>query len=114
MTTFQLFVANFKMMVRNRQTLFWALVFPIIFIVVFGLFNLDEITPSKVGLIDQAQNQSSQQVSEALNEIELLEILNKDELVAAQAELEQGDLDFILVLPKSFSFPTKEPQKLEL
>lgn len=111
---FTLFLANLKMMIRNRQTLFWALVFPIIFIVVFGLFNLDEITPAKVGLVDRAVNQSSKQVAESLDAIDLLELSERSDLTLAKEELERGDLDFVLVLPEGFSFPARKPQELQL
>ncbi|MFH0830830.1 MAG: ABC transporter permease [Parcubacteria group bacterium] len=101
-------------MLRNRQTLFWSLVFPIIFIVVFGLFNLDEIVPSKVGVVDRAINQSSAQITQALDEIELLEMLQRDDLDLAKQELSQGDLDFVLAIPEDFIFPATQTQKLEL
>ena len=39
---FSLIIANLKIIIRNRQALFWALVFPLIFVVVFGLFRIDE------------------------------------------------------------------------
>ena len=34
-------LANLKMMVRNRNTTFWALFFPLLLVVVFGLFEFD-------------------------------------------------------------------------
>jgi ABC-2 type transport system permease protein len=109
-----LFVANLKMIVRNRQTLFWALVFPIIFITVFGLFNLDEVAPAKVGFIDQAGNASSEQIRESLEKIELLELAPRSDVDQATTELAAGDLDFVLRVPASFSFPSDTAQELEL
>ena len=38
MLLFHLTIANLKMLARDRQALFWALLFPLIFVVVFGLF----------------------------------------------------------------------------
>ena len=37
MLLLHLTAANIKMIVRNRQSLFWAMAFPIIMLVVFGL-----------------------------------------------------------------------------
>lgn len=40
MTTMKkLFIASIKMLYRDKQALFWALAFPVIFTVVFGLFD---------------------------------------------------------------------------
>ena|SRR3990167_1822595 len=114
MTTFQLFVANLKMMFRNRQTLFWALVFPIIFIVVFGLFNLDEVSPSKIVIVDQSDNEASRQVISELGKIELLESQKNIDAENAKKTLEKGDVDFVLVFPSSFELPAKKTQSLTL
>ena len=38
-------LANLKMMARNRQGLFWALIFPLLLVVVFGLFDFRGVTP---------------------------------------------------------------------
>ncbi len=111
---FKLFIADLKMMFRNKQTLFWALLFPIIFIVVFGLFNLDKVVPAKVALIDQAKNASSKQIQESLAKIDLLEIQSRDAVEPAKDQLAKGDLDFVLVIPKGFTFPANKPQELQL
>jgi len=109
-----LFISNMKMMYRDKQTLFWALLFPIIFIVVFGLFNLDEITPAKIGFIDEAKNQSSQQIEDSLKQIDLLDLEERSEITSAKDELARGDLDFVLVIPASFVFPSSAQQELQL
>ena len=38
----KLFVASVKMLYRDRQALFWAMAFPVIFTVVFGLFDFTQ------------------------------------------------------------------------
>lgn len=37
-TLLKLFIADIKMLFRNRQALFWSLAFPLIFTIVFGFF----------------------------------------------------------------------------
>lgn len=110
----KLFVADVKMILRNRQTLFWSLVFPVIFITVFGLFNLDETVPAKIGFVDKAVNEFSEDIKESLSELEILEITDRDHVDSAKEELENGDLDFVLVVPEDFIFPVAEQQTLEL
>lgn len=41
MILFPLVGANLKILVRNRQALFWSMVFPLIFVTTFGLLKLD-------------------------------------------------------------------------
>lgn len=113
-TTFKLFVANLRMMLRNKQTLFWALLFPIIFIVVFGLFNLDKVTPANITLVDQANSTASHQITEALGQVDLLKVQTGDKVDAAKVALGKGDVDFVLVIPPGFALPANKVQTLTL
>jgi len=103
----KLFIANLKMLLRNRQTLFWAMVFPVLLIVVFGLFNLDEPPTSKLAVVDQASNAASENVVDALGEIETLEVSTAGDVDDAKQQLADGELDFVLVLPEQFSLPPR-------
>ena len=47
-------IANIKIMARNRQTTFWALFFPLILVVVFGLFDFSATSTSHIAIIDEA------------------------------------------------------------
>ncbi|MBI2936076.1 MAG: ABC transporter permease [Chloroflexi bacterium] len=99
-----LLVANLKMMVRDRQTLFWALVFPLIFVVVFGLFDVDRPSSSNMAVIDEANNQLSLSIREQLTQVELLNIdTSYASLEEAQEALRDGDLDYLLVIPQSLT-----------
>ena len=46
----KLFDASVKMIYRDRQVLFWALVFPIIFAAVFGLFGFEDAPEVEIQL----------------------------------------------------------------
>ena len=52
-------VANLKMMARDRQALFWALVFPFVLVMVFGIFDLGRGATSSIAIIDRANTDSS-------------------------------------------------------
>lgn len=105
MNTFiKLFIAEIKSTLRNRQALFWRLVFPIIFIVTFGLFKLDAIAASKMIVIDQANVEVSHKIIEGFKKIDFLKIESPAGLVdldQARAKLKRNELDFVLVLPSS-------------
>ena len=95
-----LLLANLKMLSRNRQATFWALFFPLIFVVVFGLFDFDGIGSSRVGVVAHGDSPASIQVIGGLAAIHALEVLEE---VGGEANgrllVEQGDLDYLLILP---------------
>ena len=95
----RLLLANLRMMVRDRQTLFWALIFPLIFVAVFGLVDFDGTGTADLAVIDLADNETSRQIASQLGGLELLTL--DDSYVSQQEALgaiEDGDLDYLLVL----------------
>ena len=42
---YQLFIASLKMVFRDRQSLFWALIFPVIFLGVFRIVSIEDYNP---------------------------------------------------------------------
>ena len=97
----RLIVANVKMMVRDRQTLFWALIFPLIFVVVFGLFDVGDPDPVDISIIDLAQSPLSKAIQAQISEIELLDI-SREFTTAEEARkaVEDGDLEYALIIPQ--------------
>ena len=96
-----LLVANIKIIVRDRQTLGWALLFPLIFVVVFGLFDLGGGPDAvELAVVDEADSVLSRALRERLTGVEFLEL---DDTYAAEEEaraaLEEGEVEFVLVIP---------------
>ena len=99
-------LANIKMMARNRQAIFWALFFPMMLVVVFGLFEVNGVGSANVRVIDQSEGRNSEHLLERLNEIEFLD-LDSDAMNLSE-ELEKvaaGDLGYLIVIPASFDDP---------
>jgi ABC-2 type transport system permease protein len=96
-----LFLANIKILVRNREALFWALAFPLIFVLAFGLFDLDGGSQSSFAIIDQSDSALSKALTENLAKVDSFHIQEEltDEAAALEA-LEAGDIDFVLVFPE--------------
>ncbi len=94
-------VASLKMYFRNRQAIFWALFFPLLIMIIFGILNFDRFNPPQVGLVDDAQNDASTALIDALRgdpDEPLIEItLGVRETLLE--ELTDGDLDAVFVLP---------------
>ena len=98
-----LIVANLKMLVRNRQALFWAVAFPLIFVVVFGLFQVGDFSTSSIGVVDDAQDPLSRQLVDQLRQVDQFEVEEFQDLEAAKEALEDGDLDNVLVIPQGLA-----------
>ena len=100
-------LANLKMMVRNRQTTFWALFFPLLLVVVFGLFEFDGFGSASLAVVDEAGTPNSQLLIQKLAELEFLQLQNPEEAdaageAAARAALAEGELDYLLLIPAGF------------
>src|SRR3972149_2807029 len=109
---FSLLRANLKMMMRNRQALFWALVFPLIFVVVFGLFRMDEVGETVIVVVDKSQDQVSQELIANLGSLEILELdLDLDEERARNA-LKEGETDFVLIIPEGLAEKLQGPSQV--
>ena len=69
-----LILANLKMMARNRQAIFWALFFPLMLVVVFGLFDFNGVGVADVAVIDQSGGPRAELFRERLEAIEFLDL----------------------------------------
>ena len=96
-----LLIANLKIILRDRQALFWALVFPLVFVTVFGLFDLDRSGSASLVIIDQANSEGSRTLSRKLAEIEYLNMdTSYASPIEAQEALQNGDLEYLLIIPE--------------
>ena len=102
--------ANLKMTVRNRQALFWALAFPLMFVGFFALvgsFAESSGAGASAAVIDRAQDDFSRRLIETLGEAGL-EIHPRSDEAAARAEMADGDLDYLLIIPAGVSSALRE------
>ncbi len=103
-----LVIANLKIMVRDRQTLFWALVFPLIFVIIFGLFDFEQSSTVDLAIIDQANSEGSRELSRKLSETEHLKVdARYASRIEAQEALRNGDLENLLIIPESAEAPSR-------
>ena len=103
-------IANLKMLGRNRQTVFWALFFPLILVVVFGLFDFTSASLSDIAVIDQANSPASQQLVSALGDIEILSLNpSPADTDSGRRMIADGDLDYLIVVPQGFAAPGDAP-----
>ena len=100
-------LASLKMYFRNKQAIFWALFFPLLIMVIFGLLDFGRYVPPSVGIADRAGNQVSTALIQALrggeeNPILNIEMGERDDLLA---KVTKGDLDAVFVIPEGFGDP---------
>ncbi len=96
-------VANFKMLARNRQAMFWAIVFPLIFVVVFGIFFADDTPTITLAVIDHANDDMSQRMVSELDRVEGLVFVQAANEADAREQIREGDLGFALVMPEGMA-----------
>lgn len=94
-------LANLKMMSRNRQAAFWALFFPLMLVVVFGLIDINAVGPGDLWILDQSGSPVSQQIREDLEAINLLTVSEYgDGEAQAHEAIARGDVDYLLIIPQ--------------
>ena len=94
---------NLKMMSRNRQATFWALFFPLMLVVVFGLLDIKGVGSPNLVLVDQANTEASKLLREQLAGIEFLGLeQTPTSESAARLRVAEGDLDYLLIIPVGF------------
>ncbi len=94
--------ANLKMMVRNRETAFWALFFPLMLVVMLGLFSKYGGSTMSLAVIDRAGTPQSQDLVQQISGVDFLTLEGAPVLSVAQRRIEDGTLDYLLVLPAGF------------
>jgi ABC-2 type transport system permease protein len=88
--------ASAKMIYRDKQALFWALAFPVIFAVVFGLFDFEQ-TPGE----DRPRRRDASPVYGAMERaggIDTFVVTERSELSASTTRLDDGDTDVVVAV----------------
>ncbi|OGF55668.1 MAG: hypothetical protein A2Z21_01565 [Candidatus Fraserbacteria bacterium RBG_16_55_9] len=104
MTYLKLFIASLKIIFRDRLTLFWGLAFPVMFVVIFGLFNFEGAGTARLAIIDQAGTDVSKQLIYAMRQIKFFKL--SDDVTSeadAKSALQNGKIEAAIIIPESFS-----------
>lgn len=106
MTTQKLIVANLKMFLRNRQSLFFTLIMPFIFIGIFGLIGFDKVPTIDLGVVTTNPSPTTTQFVDSLGKIDVLNIHRGSE-ADETAALKKGDRALVMIVPDNlFPDPT--------
>ncbi len=94
-----LFAANLRMITRNRQALFWALVFPLIFVTIFGLFRLDQAPTVNLLVVDHAGDSLSTALVQNLSNVPTFDVQAREDETKARDDVKNGNAGYLLVIP---------------
>ena len=99
-------VVSMKMYFRNRQALFWALFFPLLVMLIFGMMNFNGYNAPSVGVHDEAESEASRNLIKALqgDEEEVLKVSigTPEEILH---DLEFGESRAAIIIPKNYGVP---------
>jgi ABC-2 type transport system permease protein len=93
--------ASVKMLYRDRQALFWALAFPVIFTVVFGLFDFTASPEATFAVVTDRESPVSEALVDGLGRTESFTIETAGDLDRARGRLRDGEVDVVLAIPAS-------------
>ncbi|MFA6027750.1 MAG: ABC transporter permease [Patescibacteria group bacterium] len=98
----KLLLADLKMIIRNRHSLFWALFFPLIFTCIFGFFFGKNTTVGSVALINRSQTELANGFKTALTDSEIFKIKEETDEATAKDEVTKGTTSAVVVIPEKF------------
>lgn len=93
--------ANLKMLVRNRQALFFTLFSPLLIMVILGMIGFDRPPQFDVGLVTHQSQPATQQFVDRIKEFPTLKI-NEGSLEDQLKELRDGHLSIVIDVPADF------------
>ncbi len=95
----KLFVASMKMLYRDRQSLFWALAFPVIFVVVFGLFDFNQAPNVRIDVVGADRAPIGPALVQGLDRVDSFDVHRTASEGIARKDLAEGDVDVVLAVP---------------
>jgi ABC-2 type transport system permease protein len=113
---YRLLIADFKQFFRDRTALFFTFIFPILFMIIFGLaFSGGNDVRYNVGLINDSQSTLGQNIEQAISQTPIFNITTNT-LDDKLAELRKGDIQAVIHIPADLDSATagSTPAKIDL
>lgn len=101
-TTYKLTVAAAKMFVRNRQALFFTLIFPIVIMLIFGYIGFDKPTKIDVGLVTHSPTAPTAAFVEQIKSFPTFTV-HEGTLEEEQAQLNEGNRSVVIDVPDTLA-----------
>lgn len=111
----KLFITNLKMLFRNRQSLFWAFMFPVMFTCIFGFFFGKDTTSGTVAVVNNSDSKISSALVEALDKSNLFKVTDEKDEEKAKKDITLNKISAAIIVPKDFgNFTPNSPTKIKV
>jgi ABC-2 type transport system permease protein len=99
----KLLIANLKEFGRDRMALFWTLVFPVLFILIFGaIFSNPDSGSFNVGLVVEDALPAGEQLAQVFEEVPVFQVFRGDQETELEA-LRSGARRVVIIIPANLS-----------
>ncbi len=98
----QLTLAQLRIFSRNRQVLFFTLLFPIILMLALGSFSGGGNVSFSLAIVDQDQSTYSKQLVTTFKENEAIEVTDSSSLEQGLESLKNADYQLVIHIPKGY------------
>lgn len=97
-----LFKTDLKMLLRNRQALFWSLMFPLLFTFIFGFFFGKNSNGGTIEVIDNARTEASVGLVKTLRDAEIFKVNDGTNLDLSKSEIQKSKISAVVLIPEGF------------
>lgn len=94
----KLTIASIKMLYRDKQALFYALLFPVIFAVIFGLFDFSSGPDVRIAVVEPSPSETGEALVEGFKKVDGFTVVTRTDEARAVAELKDGDREAVAVV----------------
>ncbi len=101
-TTYTLTIAAIKMLVRNRQALFFTLLMPLFIMLIFGYIGFDKPSHIDVGIVTHSPAPATQQFLDQVKQFPNLTV-HEGTLADEQTQLNEGNRAIVLDVPDNIT-----------
>ena len=99
----KLLLADIKMLLRSKQTLFWSLMFPLMFTFIFGsFFGKGNNSVGTVALINESNTELAKSFDKAARDSGIFTIKDDINVEEAKKLIGKDQLSGAIVIPKGF------------
>ena len=109
----QLTLYNLKIKSRNRHSTFWALFFPLLLVVVFGLFQVGNFGGATVTIVNNSTNDESKELIDQISSNNFFEVKQIGSTEEALNQLNNGETEYVLTIPPEFTYNMNEALSLQ-
>jgi ABC-2 type transport system permease protein len=91
-----------KRFLRDKTSLFFTFLFPLIFLFIFGVIFGNNSVSFRIALINDANSSFAKSFAKSIKEKDTFKVSDTTSLADAKSKMSRGELDSVIELPKNF------------